>query len=133
MRLPTWTAKTAGRFDPGRVEDRDDVGYLGLEVGHPIGRHGIGEAGPAAIEVDEPREPAEATQKARVFGDFPDELDVVDPVVDKEQVDRPVADDLVGEMDVPVPGEARGGDVGHERIMGRMPAMTLRARLPFRA
>ena len=117
----------------GRVQDRDHVGHLGLEIGYAIGWHGIRQTGPATVEVDQPGEPAQPTQEARVLGDFPDELDVVDPVVDEEEVDRTVADDLVGEMDVAVPGEARGGDVGHERIMGRIPAMTLAARLPFRA
>ena len=108
------------RRPPGsrRVEDRDHVGDLRLEVGQRLGRNRIGQAGPAPIEVDEPGEPAQLAQEARVLGDLPDELDVVDPVVDEQQIDRAVANDLVGEVDVPVPGESSDGRVGHEGDYG---------------
>ena len=53
--------------------------------------------------------PARRVEEAREPRVLPDVLDVADERADEQQVDRPVAVDLVGEVDVAVAGVAGGG------------------------
>jgi hypothetical protein len=78
--------------------------------GRRSGGDAIGEAGAALVEEDEPphrREPPIEGRKLRVF---PTGLEGADPAVDENEVDRPVADDLVGDPDV---ATSRVGDIAH--------------------
>ena len=58
----------------------------------------IGEAGAAAVKDDDPRERPEAPQAAGERLDAPHVLDVGGEARDEHEVERPVAEDLVGEM-----------------------------------
>ena len=67
----------------------------------------IGEPGPALVEEDQPREGREPAEEARVARLLPRQLEVGDPARDKDEVERAVADDLIGDVDVAAPGVAR--------------------------
>ena len=100
----------------GRVEYRDGVLHLRLEVRQPIERDGVRQAGTPPVEVDQASERAEAAQETGEIRDVPDCLDVMHPCIDEKEVQRARTDGLVGEMDVAVPREAGLGNL-HERIL----------------
>jgi len=90
----------------GRVHHRPDVL-------HPVLRrdgllwHPVGETDPAHVE---PEHPGEARQPVDELLDealLPDHLEMARPVEHEDDVARPVADDLVGEMDVAAAGIQR--------------------------
>jgi hypothetical protein len=68
---------------------------------------------PAAVVDDQPRVAAEALEVPGQTGRLPHELDMGDEAHAEDEVDRPVADDLVGDADVAVAGVLRAR--GHRR------------------
>ena len=96
-------ADHGGSVGARRLEHGDGVANLRLEIGKLIQRHRVGQSRPAAIEVDQPAERAQPAQEPREVGEVPHRLDVVDPGVDEQQVQRAVADGLEGEMHVAAP------------------------------
>ena len=95
-----------------RVEDGDGVLHLRLEIREPIERNGVRQAGAPPVEVDQSTERAEASQEPGEIRQVPDCLNVMDPGIDKEQIDVTGANRLVGEMDLAVPCEV---GFGHHR------------------
>jgi phage terminase large subunit-like protein len=103
-----------------RAEDRGALGadavHHGADVVHPlfqrrqlVGRDGIGHPGAALVEQDQARERGETLEAGGEVGQFPGELDVRDPAGHVDQVYWAVADDLVGDVDVPGLRVARVG------------------------
>src|SRR6266540_2645648 len=60
----------------------------------------IGQTGAALVEQDQPRERRQPLEEPRKRGLLPCELDVRNPAVHEHQVERPVADDLIRNIDV---------------------------------
>ena len=87
-----------------RVEHGAHVGDLVVDAELAV----VGQPRAAAVHEDQPREPGEAGEEPGQAGVLPDLLDVVDERADEQQVDRPVAVHLIGEVDVAVAGVARG-------------------------
>ena len=107
---PSEIPSSTARSEPTAVEHRTNVVHARLQVGQTLGGDSIGEAGAALVEEDEPphrREPPVERRELRVL---PAGLEGADPAVDENEVDRPVADDLVGDPDV---AASRVGDVAH--------------------
>ena len=57
----------------------------------------------------------EAVQKARERRLRPEVLEVRDPAHDEDEVERPVADDLIGDVDVAAARVMRLGDLNGDR------------------
>ena len=83
---------------PGGVHDRPDVVDPLLEGRHLGDR--VGQPGAALVEEDQARERAEPLEEASERRRLPLELEVGGEAEDEDQVDRPVADDLVGDRGV---------------------------------
>ncbi len=83
---------------PGGVHDRPDVVDPLLERRH-LG-DGVGQPGAALVEDDQARERAEPLEEASERRRLPLELEVGGEAEHEDQVDRPVADDLVGDRGV---------------------------------
>ena len=66
-----------------RVEHRDGVLHLRLEVREPIEGDGVRQAGASPVEVDQTSERADAAQESGEIRDVPDRLDVMDPRIDE--------------------------------------------------
>jgi hypothetical protein len=80
------------------VHDRPDVVDPLLERGR-LG-DGVGEPGPALVEEDQARESAEALEEASEWKRVPLKLEVGGEPEDEDDVDRPLAYDLVGDRGV---------------------------------
>ena len=78
----------------GGVHDRPDVVDPQLQ-GRRLG-DGIGQPGAALVEDDQSRERGEPLEEASLRGRLPLELEVGGEAEDEDEVDRPIADDLVG-------------------------------------
>src|SRR6266550_4318210 len=89
-----------GVLRPDCVEDGAHVVHPLLERRQPVGRNPVGHPCPALVEEDQSGERRQALEKARRLRLFPQELDVRDPAGDVDEVERPVADDLVGDVDI---------------------------------
>src|SRR5205823_11406522 len=66
----------------------------------------IGQARAALVEDDQTREGGEPLEEARQRRLLPRQLDVRHPARDEDEIQRPFADDLVGDVDVAAAGEA---------------------------
>jgi hypothetical protein len=88
-----------------RVEDREDVLDLRLEVGQPVERDRVGQPRASTIEVDQAPDRAEPPKEASEVGEVPDRLHVVHPRVHKQDVEGSRSDRLIREVDVSVPRE----------------------------
>ena len=111
--VPSLSPMTAVPPRPRRVEYREGVPDLRLQIRQLVERDRIRQTRASAIEVDQPTEGAQPPQEPREVGEVPDRLDVVHPRVDEEDVQRPSPDRLVGEMDVAVPRVPGLGTLGH--------------------
>jgi len=96
----------------GRVHHGSEVVDLLLEARRV--RRAVRAAGVAAIEHDQSREGREALEEARGRRLLPVELDVRDPRRLVDQIERPVADDLVRDVRFTAAGELRAESHGHE-------------------
>jgi hypothetical protein len=88
------------------VHHGPDVVHALLERRRSIVRQRIGQAGPAFVDEDEPREAREPPKKARERRHFPRRLDVAHPTGDEHEI-GPVADHLICDVVRAVPGIAR--------------------------
>ena len=93
-------AEERGALRAGGVHHRADVVHplfvrRQLRVGHAIG-----EARAALVENDQTREGGQPLEEARPRRLLPRQLDVRHPAGDEDQIQRPFADDLVGDVDV---------------------------------
>jgi hypothetical protein len=77
-----------------------------------LGADAIREAEPAPVEDDHAREARERVQEARQRGELPVEIEVRDPAGDPDEV-RPLAENLVRDVDVAGSGVMRLGRCGH--------------------
>ena len=85
-------------FGPGGIENRDDVVHLLLE--RRRARHGVRQPRPPAVEHDQSRERREPLEVPRDPRLLPVHLDLRHPARDVHEVDRAVADHLVGDVEV---------------------------------
>ena len=113
-----------GALAAGRVEHGVDVAELGLDGQLAV----VGQPRAAAVHDDQPRETGQAVEEARQARVLPDVLDVVDVRADEQQVERPVAVDLEGEVDVAVAGVAREAAIAahYPRASGALAARSAR-------
>ena len=86
------------------IHHRDDVLHLGLQVGQPVERHRIREAGPPAVEHDQTPDGRQSSALAGELGNGPEPLDVVDPAPDLDDVERALAELLIREVNLSVSG-----------------------------
>ena len=109
---PSEAPKTArvrrNRRHPGPPGRRPSAAR-GPEV---LDRDAVGESRPALVEQDQPRERGEPGEEPRVLRHLPAHLDVRDPAGHPDEVERPLADDLVGDVGVAAPDVA-GRRHGH--------------------
>ena len=85
-------------LDRGGIHDRADVVHPRLERRQVRLVDPIREAGAATVEDDDPRERPEPPQATRERLDTPHVLDVRGEARHVHQVERPVAEDLVGDV-----------------------------------
>jgi len=83
---------------PGGIHHRSDVVDPLLECRH-LG-DGVGEPGAALVEKDEAREGADPLEEASDRRHLPLELEMGGEAEDEDQVDWPVAHDLIGDRGV---------------------------------
>ena len=104
---PSEAPTTAARSRAGRVHHRAHVVHPRLEVRDP--GDAIRRAGAALVEDDQPAERRRSARRTRRAPVLPEQLDVRDAPGHVDEVERPVADDLVGDADVAAPRVARLG------------------------
>jgi hypothetical protein len=90
------------------VQHGTDVIHPRLQVGQMLGGDPIREAGAALVEEDESTHRRESPVERGQLRVLPARLERADPAVDEHEVERAVADDLVGDPDV---GASGVGDV----------------------
>ena len=90
-----------------RVHHGAHVVHARLQVGQAIGRDPVGEARAALVEEDEPPHRSEPPVEAGELRVLPAGLEGADPAVHEHEVERPLADDLVGDPDVAAARVAR--------------------------
>jgi hypothetical protein len=93
-----------GRLGADVVEDRAQVVHARLERRHLA--HAVGEAGAALVDQREAREGRELAGEADEQRLLPHREQVAGEAAHEDEVDRPVADRLVGDRDVAAAGIA---------------------------
>ena len=93
-----------------RVHHRANVADPLLEDRKLVHRHPVGETHAALVEQQQPRERGEAVEEPSLSRILPGELDVTHPTGNEDEVDRPLAEDLVGDVDVAALRVPRLGD-----------------------
>jgi hypothetical protein len=93
-------AEDGRAFTVDRVEHGSHVVHPLLERRQAIRRNGVGETGAALVEQDQPGEAREALEDVGVRRLVPHQVDVRDPARYVDQVERPFAHDLVGDVQV---------------------------------
>ena len=94
-------AEQRRRLGAGGVHHGADVVHARVEVGQADGA--VGEPGPALVEADQPRERAEPLEDPRAPRMLPVDLEVREEPGHEDEVERPVARDLVRDADVAAP------------------------------
>ena len=107
-------AQQRGARGAHRVHHRADVVHPLLERRQL--RHAVREAGAALVEQDQPRERGEPEEEARERGLLPEVLEVRDPAHHEHEVERAVAHDLVGDVDVAAARVAHARSHGHDPV-----------------
>ncbi len=108
-------------FRPSGVHDRAQVLHPVLERRRPLNR--IRHAEAAAIEEDQSAEGGQPTKAVRNGGILPRHLDMRDIPEDRDQVERTIAHDLIGDVEVVSRPHVAGlGDLGHRDRFCRKPA-----------
>jgi hypothetical protein len=74
-------------------------------------RHAVRHSRAAPVEEDQSCERGQSLQESRERRDLPPVLDVRDPAVHEDEVERTLAHDSVGEMDIAAPGVAGLGSM----------------------
>src|SRR5215210_40764 len=115
-------AEQGGVLGADRVHDGANVVHPLLERRQLIVGDVVGEAGAALVEQDQARERREPPEEARQLRLLPHELDVRDPAGNVDEIERPLAHDLVGDVDVAASGVARLGR-RHPRTANRRHAV----------
>ena len=87
-----------------RVHHGADVVHSLLERGRA--RHPVGHSHPALVEEDQPRELRQPLAVAPELRELPEDLQVRVRTLRVHEVDRPVSDDAVCDVDVSAAGEA---------------------------
>jgi hypothetical protein len=90
-------AEQSGPLGPDGVEHGDRVARVVLEREH---RRPVREALPAPVEQDHPREAREAVDEPRGLAQLVQHFEVADEPGQHEQIQRPLAHDAIGDVDV---------------------------------
>jgi hypothetical protein len=101
----------------GRVHHGSDVLHPVLRCDGLLG-HAVGEADAAHVEPEHPREARQPVDELLDEALLPDHLEMARPVEDEDDVARPFADDLVGEVDVAAAGIQRAWP-GHGTVVSQ--------------
>ena len=112
---------------PDRVEDRAYVIHPGLKRGYA--RHAVREAGTALVEQDQAAERCEPPVERRQPRLLPAVLDVRDESGNEDEVERTVARDLIGDVDLTAPGIARLRSIHGHSLYSRRPQTKGRSRI----
>jgi hypothetical protein len=97
-------------FGADRVEDGRDVGHELLERRQGRRWDRVGQASAALVEHDETAERREALPKLGEGRHVPLRVEIAEPLVQQEDVRRPLAEDLVREVEVAQAGVSRLGN-----------------------
>ena len=106
-------ADDGGALGSDGVHDRADVVHPNLE--RRVGGHGVGHACPALVENDQSGKRGDALEEGAQERNGPRKLDVRGRAGNEDDVERPVAGDTVGDVDVAAARVADFGD--HGRII----------------
>ncbi len=113
-------AQDGGALHADVVHDGAHVVHAGLERREVVGLDPVGEPDPPLVEEDQARERREPLVETLDRLDLRGGVEALHPAVDEDDVERPLAHDLVGDVDVTVlrvarlPGHALNyGDSGH--------------------
>ncbi len=87
-------------FRAHRVEDGRDVGHELLEGRQRGGRDRVGQAGPPLVEHDQAPEPRQTLPELGERRHIPLGLHMTEPLVEQEDVGRPVTEDLIRQVEV---------------------------------
>lgn len=98
-----------------RLHHRPNVVHPLFENRQSIRGNPVGKAHTALVKQDQARERGEATEEAALIRVLPGQLNVSDPARDEDQIDRPLTEHLVGDMNVAAFGVLRLG--GHGIIL----------------
>ena len=82
----------------GRVHDRADIVDPGLDRRQGLDRHRVGHADATLVERDEPPDLREPSTDLRDRRHVPLGFLMTHPLVRQDEIDRPLAEDLVGEV-----------------------------------
>ncbi len=103
-RAPIGEPADRGLFAARGIHHRDDVLHLRLQVGQPVERHRIREAGPSTVEHDQTPDRRQPSALARELWNRPVRLDVMDPALDLDDVEPALAEFLICEVNLSVSG-----------------------------
>ena len=112
-------AAQGGTLRTGRVHDGPDVVHALLQGGQPVERHPVGKAGTPFVEKDQPGEGRQPAQESGEGGLGPEVLEVRHPAHHEDQVQRTVAQHLVGDVDVATTSVVGGRNTGVVGESGR--------------
>ena len=82
------------------VEDRPKVVDPLLDRRQVVHADRVGQAGAALVEDDDTTERRQLVEQAGEGREVPHGVDVAEPLVDEDEVDRAVPEDLVGDMEL---------------------------------
>jgi hypothetical protein len=82
----------------GRIHDRADIVDPGLDRRQGLDRHRVGHADATLVERDEPPDLREPSPQLRDRRHVPLGFLMTHPLVRQDEIDRPLAEDLVGEV-----------------------------------
>ena len=99
-----------GPLGPDRVQHCRDVGHELLERRQRRGRDRVREARPTLVEHDQPAERRQALPESCQRRHVPLGIEIAEPLVEEQDVGRPVANDLIREVQVAEPGVPRFRD-----------------------
>ena len=97
-------AQTVIEAAAGRVHDGANVVHPGFKVRQIAIVDPVAEAGATFVELDEPRECAEPLEQVAVAGVFPVNFEIGQKPGHKDEIDRAVADHLIGDPHVAAAG-----------------------------
>ena len=91
------------------IHHRAHVGHAGLQRGQTVDVDAVAQAGAALVEHDQPRECAKACHQMAEARVFPLDLEIGNVAGNENQIDRTLADHLIGDAHIAVAGVSRLG------------------------
>ncbi len=102
------TLRRAHHDCPLRTDRVEDSAHVVHAVLHGACLDPVREAHAALVEEDEPREQRQPLAELAIGPIVPVDVEVGDVPLDEDQIRRPGSHDLIGDVDVAIPGEVDG-------------------------